>query len=229
MNPTEFSSSDFEAVHFQNDKHARIKIEPMYHKLGFSSYPQIFGRKVVLTKLIEALEFLPEHYGFLIWDIYRPREVQRRLFNWMRGEIRSKYPHLSDEENYTETQKYMSAPSKIGDDYCPPHLSGGAIDLTLFDMTSDNELDMGTIFDDCTEMAHSDHFEIKINLSPEEIKIKELRALLRTVMEKVGFTAYKYEWWHFDIGNVFWSRSVQKEAAFGPLFGDNEWPSESIV
>lgn len=222
---TEFSNHDLEAVQFQNDKHSRIKIDPMYFKLGFSPFSQIFGRKIVLTKLIEALDFIPEQYGFLIWDVYRPREVQGKLFNWMRGEIRSKYPHLTDEENFTQTKKYMSAPSKIGDDYCPPHLSGGAIDLTLYDITSGSELEMGTTFDDCTDKAHSDHFDIKMNLLPEEIKIKESRNLLRIAMENVGFTAYQYEWWHFDIGNIFWSRIVQKPAVFGPLFGDHEWPN----
>lgn len=225
---TEFSTSDFEAVEFQNDKHSRIKVDPMYFKLGFSPFSQIFGRNAILTKLIQALVFLPEQYGFLVWDVYRPREVQEKLFSWMRGEIRSKNPHLTDEENYIQTQKYMSVPSKIGDDYCPPHLSGGAIDLTLYDITNDNELEMGTVFDDCSTKAHSNYFDVKTNLLPEEINIKESRAILRTAMEKVGFTGYQYEWWHFDMGNIFWSRIVQKPAFFGPLFGDNEWPNEII-
>lgn len=229
MTVTDFSKNDFEPVQFLNDEHPRIKIDPMYFKLGFSPFSQIYGRKAVLIKLIQALDFIPEHYGFLIWDVYRPRAVQGKLFNWMREEIQSKYPHLSYEENYTETTKYMSAPSKIGDDYCPPHLSGGAIDLTLFDRTNDKVLDMGTVFDDCTTRAHSDYFDGKIDLLPEELKIKESRALLKAAMEKVGFTAYQYEWWHFDLGNIFWSRIVQKPAVFGPLFGNNEGPNEMEI
>jgi D-alanyl-D-alanine dipeptidase len=223
---TEFSNQDFEVVEFQNNKHSRIKIEPMYFKLGFSPFPQIFGRNLVLNKLIQALHFIPEHYGFLVWDVYRPREVQGKLFNWMREEIRRKYPHLTEEENYTQSQKYMSAPSQIGDAYCPPHLSGGAIDLTLYDITNNNELDMGTVFDDCSTKAHSNYFDLKIDLLPEEINIKKSRTILRTAMEKVGFTVYQYEWWHFDIGNIFWSHQVQKPPFFGPLFGDNEWPNK---
>lgn len=221
---TKFSADDFEAIPFQNGQHPRIQIKPMYYELGFSPCPQIFGRKIVLTQLIKALSFIPDHFGFLIWDIYRPREVQGRLFNWMREEIRSKYPHLTDAENEAQTKKYMSAPSKIGDDYCPPHLSGGAIDLTLFDIRNGIELDMGTVFDDCTDRACTDYFEKQSNLTPAEIKIKEARTLLRAAMENAGFRAYQYEWWHFDIGNLFWSAIVHKPAVFGPLFGDKEWP-----
>lgn len=225
MNAREFSNDDYEAVEFKQDTNSRIRLEPMYYTSGFSPMPQMFARKTVLDRLLHALEFLPEHYGFLIWDIYRPRAVQKKLFDWMREEIRVKYPTLSDEENYAESQKYMSAPAEIGDDYCPPHLSGGAIDLTLYDIAAQQELDMGTLFDDCSEKAHSNYFELKTRLSPAEIRCKEARHILRTAMTRAGFTAYHYEWWHFDIGNLFWSRATGNPAVFGPLFGDREWPT----
>lgn len=166
-------------------------------------------------------------YGFQIWDVYCPRAVQKNLFEWMRTEIRKTQPHLSEEENYTETKKYMSPPSEIGETYCPPHLSGGAIDLTLFDVEQGKELDMGTPFDDCTEQAWSDYFSNQSNLSAEDQLIKARRELLQSVMKKVGFVSYQYEWWHFDIGNIFWARTTQREPVFGPLFGDNEWGEAS--
>ena len=161
----------------------------------------------------------------MVWDVYRCRETQGRLFEWMRNEIRKRSPELTDLENYEEARKYMSAPSKIGDEYCPPHLSGGAIDLTLYDMATGNECDMGTIFDDCTEHAHSDYYERTTTILDEEnIKIRERRRLLLSAMESVGFVRYQYEWWHFDIGDIFWSRITGRPPVFGPLFGDTEWP-----
>ncbi len=48
-------------------------------------------------------------------------------------------------------------------------------------------------------------------------------------MESAGFARYQYEWWHFDIGDIFWSRVTGKKALFGPLYGDNEWDSEIQV
>ena len=45
-------------------------------------------------------------------------------------------------------------------------------------------------------------------------------------MEKAGFSSYQHEWWHFDIGNIFWSKQVNCPAVFGPLFGDEEFPKD---
>lgn len=223
-----FSQSDYDVVEFNNHTDSRIRVRPMYFELGFSSEPRIFGRRAVLDRLISAVDALPREYGFLIWDIYRPRAVQSRLFNWMREEIRKKSPHLSEQAIDSEARKYMSPPSNVGEEYCPPHLSGGAIDLTLYEMTNGKEVAMGTPFDDCTERAHTDYFNLKEHLSLEEEEIKEKRHLLRAMMTQVGFTAYQYEWWHFDIGDIFWSNITHYPAVFGPLFGDEEWPIATI-
>ena len=99
-----FSDCDFDPIEFNDQIHSRIKIRPMYFELGFTSSPRIFGRHVVLNRLLNALNFLPPKYGFLIWDVYRPRAVQSRLFDWMREEICKKSPELSDQENYDETR-----------------------------------------------------------------------------------------------------------------------------
>jgi len=219
-----FDEKDFEAVRFDNNIHSRIKIRPMYYELGFSAAPDIFGRRVVLEKIINALDYLPDEFGLLVWDVYRPRHVQAKLFEWMRGEIKKRFPHYTDEQNFAEARKYMSCPSKPGDEYCPPHLSGGAVDLTLFNIGDGEPLEMGTVFDDCTEVAHSHYYDLKSQLTLDELKIHERRIMLRSSMEKSGFVSYQYEWWHFDIGDIFWSRKLNVPAVFGPLFGDEEWP-----
>ncbi|USQ13983.1 hypothetical protein J2N86_01130 [Legionella lytica] len=223
-----FSDNDYAPIELHNQTHPRIKVCPKYYELGFSVVPHIYGRKAVLQRILSALEQLPAEYGLLIWDVYRPREVQCTLFEWMRNEIRKKNPTLSDEENYSETKKYMSPPSQIGDSYCPPHLSGGAIDLTLYHVPTGTELDMGTEFDDCSDKADRDYFNKKINLSAEEMNIKKQRNTLRDLMENAGFTSYQHEWWHFDIGTIFWGRETGNAPVFGPLFGNEEWPEHVI-
>jgi D-alanyl-D-alanine dipeptidase len=224
VNEKFFSKNDFDVATITDQIHSRIKIRPMYFELGFSPCSSIFGRQVVVTRLIKALDFLPDELGFLVWDVYRPRAVQEKLFNWMREEIRKKFSKFSDQENYNETKKYISPPSKVGEDYCPPHLSGGAIDLTLFDLNTETELEMGTPFDDCTERAHSNYFDLQWVLSLDEAHFKNRRQLLRAAMERVGFVSYQYEWWHFDIGNMLWSQKTGNPAVFSPLFGNQEWP-----
>ena len=219
--------SDYDAVLFSNINNSRIKLKPMYFELGFSPSPAIWARVAVLRRLVSVLQHLPANYGLLIWDVYRTRAVQGQLFEWMRIEIKKRSPLLSDTENYNETLKYMSAPSSIGDDYCPPHLSGGAIDLTFFDINSGLELDMGTAFDDCSNLANRDFFNDKQELTESEIALKNRRHLLKNAMEKAGFTSYLHEWWHFDIGTVFWAKQLGLKPIFGPLFGDDEWPNTS--
>jgi D-alanyl-D-alanine dipeptidase len=196
----------------------------MYFESGFSKTPKIFGRKGVLNRIIAALELIPSSYGIEIWDVYRPREVQRTLYEWMRAKIRKSQPNLTDEESQIEAKKYAAVPSKIGDAYCPPHLSGGAIDLTLFDSETKREVDMGTIFDDCTEVAHSEYFESKHDLTSAMTVIRDRRRILRNAMKAAGFTPYHYEWWHYDLGNVLWAKNTGMKAVFGPLFNDLEYP-----
>jgi D-alanyl-D-alanine dipeptidase len=70
------------------------------------------------------------------------------------------------------------------------HNRGCAVDLTLVDKDG-IELDMGTGFDDFSERAHHDY----TNLSPE---VLNNRKLLKSIMEKNGFTSIQTEWWHFD-------------------------------
>lgn len=224
-----FSQDDFSAVLFDNSINSRIHAVPKYYELGFSDSPLIYGRKAVLTRLTKALDFLPESYGFLVWDVYRPRQVQAKVFDWMRNQIRKSNPQLTEEENFQEAKKFASVPSKVGESYCPPHLSGGAIDLTLFDRATNEPLNMGTIFDDCSNRAHANYFKTLTELSAEDAEIKKNRDMLSFAMKNAGFTTYEYEWWHFDIGDLFWGRMLNISPVFGPLFGDEEWPSELNV
>lgn len=85
-----FSDNDYAPIELHNQTHPRIKVCPKYYELGFSVVPHIYGRKAVLQRILSALEQLPAEYGLLIWDVYRPREVQCTLFEWMRNEIRKK-------------------------------------------------------------------------------------------------------------------------------------------
>ena len=86
---------------------------------------------------------------------------------------------------------------------------------------------MGAPFDDPEDISHRNYYAKKSTLTQEEHAIKARRDLLQNCMESVGFTSYEYEWWHFDIGNVFWSKITGLPEAFGPLFADNEWPNHS--
>jgi D-alanyl-D-alanine dipeptidase len=90
----------------------------------------------------------------------------------------SKSPWQKD-QILDETKKYVSEPSKAKDaQKCSPHLSGGAIDLTLYDTKTGKELNMGTDFDEFKKFAHSEYFEFKDEKDLTE-KMKEIRKEIR--------------------------------------------------
>jgi D-alanyl-D-alanine dipeptidase len=112
----------------------------------------------------------PNGIGIKIWDAYRPRAVQYLLF-----EI---YPNPA----------YVADPSTGS-----KHNRGGAIDLTLIDLATGEELNMPTEFDDFSISASHDY----MNLSQEKIANREL---LKSVMTNVaGFQLYSAEWWHYEV------------------------------
>lgn len=60
---------------------------------------------------------------------------------------------------------------------------------------------MGTLFDDFTNRAWSNHFE-----SYEDCEdVKKNRRILYNVMIMAGFTNLPSEWWHYDYGDKFWA------------------------
>ena len=71
------------------------------------------------------------------------------------------------------------------------HNRGVAVDLTIIDLKTGKELNMGTLFDNFTDSAHHDFY----NLPPEVIAN---RRLLKTIMRKYGFNIVPTEWWHYQ-------------------------------
>lgn len=108
--------------------------------------------------------------GLKIFDAYRPYSVTISFWE------------LVKDERYVANPKNGSG-----------HNRGLAVDLTIIDLKSRRELDMGTDFDNFTDTAHHSFTA----LSPA---VLQHRKLLKETMEKHGFKKLETEWWHF-----FWS------------------------
>ena len=72
------------------------------------------------------------------------------------------------------------------------HSRGSTVDLTLFDMETEKEVDMGGTFDYFGELSHPDYTDI----TEEQY---ENRMILREAMMKHGFKPLEEEWWHFTL------------------------------
>lgn len=126
-------------------------------------------------------------YGVKIFDAYRPQSAVNHFLQWSRqpesGTTKTAfYPNLNKAQLFK--QGYLATRSG--------HSRGSTVDLTLVELTSGEELDMGSPFDFLDPLSH---FNAK-DLTREQIYN---RSLLRTLMETHGFRAYNKEWWHFTL------------------------------
>lgn len=200
----------------------RIEIEPRYFLDGHKgALKEIYAREKVCDLLNKAAELLPKGYKFLLWDVWRPVEVQESLFemtfkNFRNDKIR--WGNMSDKElKQYIADNCVSLPSV--DPTCPsPHSTGGAVDLTIID-SSNREIATGTGFDEFSINVATRYYEEKLEKGEvleedEKIYLKN-RRMLYNIMTAVGFTNYSDEWWHYDYGNQFWGKITSNNAIYG--------------
>lgn len=123
-----------------------------------------------------------------IFDTYRPVTAVNHFERWAKDfdDVRMKkyfYPDV-DKSRLFELG-YISSKSA--------HSRGSTVDLTLFDMSSQKDIDMGSAFDFFDGISHSDTVS---GLSVQQIKNREL---LKSLMCGNGFIPIREEWWHFTL------------------------------
>ena len=122
-----------------------------------------------------------------IFDAYRPQKAVDHFVRWAKdpADARMKayfYPEL--EKKDIIPQNYIAEHSG--------HSRGSTVDLTLFDMASQQDADMGGTFDYFGEKSHPDYPGITE-------KQHQNRMLLQKLMVKHGFRPLESEWWHFTL------------------------------
>lgn len=128
-------------------------------------------------------------YRLKVFDAYRPQSAVNHFIRWAEdvNDVRMKeffYPNV-DKSKLFELD-YICARSG--------HSRGSTIDLTLFDMATQRDVDMGGTFDWFGDESHPDYTK----LSKKQIA---MRGLLRNVMVAFGFKPFETEWWHFTLEN----------------------------
>ncbi len=185
-----------------------------------NSLRDCYARESVVNMLKLAESKLPHRLRFKIYDAYRPIQVQQYLWDMYREKVEILYPDLSSEEIDAKTGFFVSKPSY---DVKKPslHNTGGAIDVTIV-YDERYALNMGTLFDDFTKRAWTNHFEDDYSDGEVNPEVRDNRRLLYTVMIEAGFTNLPSEWWHYDYGTKFWSYFKQKPALYNGILTYNE-------
>ena len=128
-------------------------------------------------------------YRLKVFDAYRPACAVRHFVLWgiEDQDLRMKpyfYPELEKQELFK--LGYIASQSS--------HSRGSAVDLTLLDMRTGREVDMGSPFDLFSERSHPD--------SPDVTREQhENRMFLQNAMVRAGFRPLNCEWWHFALAD----------------------------
>lgn len=155
-------------------------------------------------------DVMGQGYRLKIYDAYRPQMAVDHFVRWAEdlNDKRMKayfYPEVDKTRLFADG--YIDAKSG--------HSRGSTVDLTLFDMKTGKEVDMGGTFDHFGIESHPDWCgnpdtmeytgKYKGNQQPKDGKINETqfknRMILRQAMLRHGFKPLATEWWHFTLKN----------------------------
>ena len=132
-------------------------------------------------------ELVQKGYRLKIFDAYRPQTAVTHFAEWAEDLNDTKmkeyfYPELDKSVLFKED--YIN--------YRSGHSRGSTVDLTLFDMRTEHDVDMGGTFDYFGGKSHPDYK----GLTPAQYNN---RMILREAMTKHGFKPLYSEWWHFTL------------------------------
>lgn len=173
---------------------------------GYQAPTALLTRRAADSLKVVSDELKQQGFRLKIYDAYRPQCGVDHFVRWaedipdttMRAYF---YPDL--DKSVLFDQEYIMAKSG--------HTRGSTVDLTLFDMAAEKELDMGGTFDWFGPESHPDFcgnpdtFEYTgdnakspagRSITPEQFAN---RMILRKAMLSHGFKPLSTEWWHFTL------------------------------
>jgi D-alanyl-D-alanine dipeptidase len=156
---------------------------------GYASFRQVLTKEAIAALKQVQAELNQDGLGLKVYDAYRPQRAVDSFMAWCANEADT----LKKAEYYPDVAKKDIIPSgyiwtKSG------HSRGSTLDLTIVNLETGEELDMGTSWDFFGHESWIDYAGIT-----EQQKAN--RQLLAEVMKKHGFKGIREEWWHFTLVN----------------------------
>ncbi|MBO6012596.1 MAG: M15 family metallopeptidase [Bacteroidales bacterium] len=151
-------------------------------------------------------DVMAQGYRLKIYDAYRPQTGVDHFVRWaadVNDTLMKQYFYPDLDKSVLFEQDYIMAKSG--------HTRGSTVDLTLFDMQTEKELDMGGTFDWFGPESHPDFcgdpqtgtYTGDNSKSPagRSITAQQFanRMILREAMLRHGFKPLSSEWWHFTL------------------------------
>ena len=156
---------------------------------GYKSNTAILSNEASNALINAQNDFKKLGYSLILFDAYRPQSAVDFFFEWSKDlndtiNKNSYYPNINKSQLFA--QGYIA--KKSG------HSRGSTVDVSLVDLSTMKQIDMGSIYD---------YFGIQSstfypNISDSQ---KNNRMILYNVMINNGFKNYSKEWWHFTLEN----------------------------
>jgi D-alanyl-D-alanine dipeptidase len=154
---------------------------------GYEAETCILSKPATLALQKVQAELKKKGLGIKIFDAYRPQRAVNHFRRWARNlkDTLTKqqfYPNVAKKDLFK--LEYIATKSR--------HSSGSTVDITLINLNTKKELDMGSSYDFFGEISWVGYKNLtKIQL--------QNRTLLQKIMKKHGFRNYPKEWWHFTL------------------------------
>ncbi|MBQ2519080.1 MAG: M15 family metallopeptidase, partial [Bacteroidaceae bacterium] len=169
---------------------------------GYEEPTALMTRQAADSLRAVSDDVMRQGYRLKIYDAYRPQRAVDHFVRWAAdlGDTLMKpyfYPNLAKSVLFEQEYIY----EKSG------HTRGSTVDLTLFDMKTEKELDMGGTFDWFGHESHPDFGgnpeTMEFTGAGDSITAQQFanRMLLRRAMMSHGFKPLTSEWWHFTLAD----------------------------
>jgi zinc D-Ala-D-Ala dipeptidase len=169
-----------------------LKYAKSHNFMGRNVYGKLtraYLRPAAASKIVKASTVLQESHPellLLVVDAVRPRSVQHKMWEIVVD---------------TPMQRYIANPYRGS-----VHNYGAAVDVSLYNVETGKQLDMGTPVDYFGPLAHPNlehEFLQEGKLTEEQI---ENRLILRNAMCDAGWIMLPIEWWHFNAFPLYYIR-----------------------
>lgn len=199
-----------------------------YEALGapYGETSPYFLRQGVLEALHQAqsnLQVHHPHWQIYIFDAYRPIAVQDFMVNHAFQELLlqenlSPNDLTPDQAEHFWQQVYQIWALPSEDPRTPPpHSTGAAVDVTLYNHTHKTLVFMGSPIDELSARSQPDYFArvAADPHTPPDVRAEaqlaaQNRKILSNAMLKAGFQRHPGEWWHFCLGDQMWAWLTQQ-------------------
>jgi len=181
-----------------NEVEGRFYTEYIHEHTDF----KLLVRRGVLDRLLLAQQKLPKQWRMMLRAGYRPFRVQEAMFVDYLQKVQREHLEWSVEVSTAYCERYISNPYKVAS----PHVTGGAIDIDIYDTRQEQSVDMGSKICELSSKAHC----LNSGLTVAQRKNQEI---LLTIMCGVGFAPFQTEWWHFSYGDQKWASFYSKSHA----------------